>query len=168
VELPLAAFVGRHNIEARQPIAAWPDLEVARSSYLVALAHADLNFTSLDDETPLFGNVSEEALIERHVRSGVGEIVIKNRRPGCRAANPAEGLEHSRTRTLTVQVAKKALDSHPQLKGRLTLVISAALATYALAANRARDMLRSTRAMRLVHRAAAGVMAGVALATATR
>ena len=48
------------------------------------------------------------------------------------------------------------------------VVISATLAAYALAANRARAMLRSTRAMRLVHRAAAGVMAGVALAIATR
>jgi threonine/homoserine/homoserine lactone efflux protein len=48
------------------------------------------------------------------------------------------------------------------------IVLSATLFAYALAANRARAMLRSMRAMRLVHRAAAGVMAGVALAIATR
>ena len=48
------------------------------------------------------------------------------------------------------------------------IVLSATLAAYAFAANRAREMLRSTRAMRLVHRAAASVMAGVALAIATR
>ena len=48
------------------------------------------------------------------------------------------------------------------------LVISTTLGAYALAANRAREMLRSSRAMRVVHRAAAGVMAGVALAIATR
>ena len=48
------------------------------------------------------------------------------------------------------------------------VVLSATLGAYALAANRAREMLRSTRAMRLVRRAAAGIMAGAALAIATR
>ena len=48
------------------------------------------------------------------------------------------------------------------------LVMSATLAAYALAANRARGFLRSTRAMRIAHRAAGGVMAGVAVAVATR
>ncbi len=48
------------------------------------------------------------------------------------------------------------------------VVLSATLAAYALAANRAREMLRSTRAMRLVHRAGAAIMAGAALAIATR
>lgn len=48
------------------------------------------------------------------------------------------------------------------------IVLSLTLAAYALAANRAREMLRSTRAMRLVHRAGAGIMAGAALAIATR
>ncbi|MGO4872881.1 MAG: LysE family translocator [Roseiarcus sp.] len=55
-----------------------------------------------------------------------------------------------------------------EIAATMTLVISATLFVYALAANRAREMLRSTRAMRLVHRAAAGVMAGVALTIATR
>lgn len=73
----------------------WPDLEVACSSYLAALAHADLTFTSLDDEMLVFGNGREEALLERHVCSGVGEIVIKNSRPGCRVVIPAEGLDVS-------------------------------------------------------------------------
>jgi threonine/homoserine/homoserine lactone efflux protein len=48
------------------------------------------------------------------------------------------------------------------------LVMSATLAAYAIAANRARGFLRSTRAMRIAHRAAGGVMAGVAVAVATR
>jgi threonine/homoserine/homoserine lactone efflux protein len=48
------------------------------------------------------------------------------------------------------------------------IVISATLALYALAANRARALLRSTRAMRLVNRAAGGLMAGAAVAIATR
>ena len=39
---------------------------------------------------------------------------------------------------------------------------------YALAANRARALLRSARAMRFVHRAAGGLMAGVAVAVAAR
>jgi len=48
------------------------------------------------------------------------------------------------------------------------VVISATLALYALAANRARTLLRSTRALRFVNRAAGGLMAGVAVAVATR
>jgi threonine/homoserine/homoserine lactone efflux protein len=48
------------------------------------------------------------------------------------------------------------------------IVISATLALYALAANRARALLRSTRAMRFVNRAAGGLMAGAAVAIATR
>jgi threonine/homoserine/homoserine lactone efflux protein len=48
------------------------------------------------------------------------------------------------------------------------IVISATLALYALAANRARALLRSPRAMRFVNRAAGGLMAGAAVAIATR
>jgi threonine/homoserine/homoserine lactone efflux protein len=48
------------------------------------------------------------------------------------------------------------------------IVIFSPLALYALAANRARTLFRSTRAMRFVHRAAGGLMAGVAVAVATR
>jgi threonine/homoserine/homoserine lactone efflux protein len=48
------------------------------------------------------------------------------------------------------------------------IVISSTLALYALAANRARTLLRSTRAMRFVNRAAGGLMAGAAVAVATR
>ncbi len=48
------------------------------------------------------------------------------------------------------------------------VVISSTLFAYALAANRARGWMRSTRAMRRVRRAMAGVMAGVAVAIVTR
>jgi threonine/homoserine/homoserine lactone efflux protein len=48
------------------------------------------------------------------------------------------------------------------------VVMSATLTAYALAVNRARALLRSTRLMRLAHRAAGGVMAGAAVAVATR
>lgn len=50
----------------------------------------------------------------------------------------------------------------------MTFVLTATLAAYALAANRARALLRSSRAAKIAHRAAAGVMAGVAIAIATR
>ncbi len=48
------------------------------------------------------------------------------------------------------------------------VVIFSTLAGYALAANRARALLSSTRAMRFVQRAAGGLMAGAAVAVATR
>jgi len=55
-----------------------------------------------------------------------------------------------------------------ELAAVCALVIFSTLALYALAANRARNLLRSTRAVRFVHRAAGGLMAGVAVAVATR
>jgi threonine/homoserine/homoserine lactone efflux protein len=48
------------------------------------------------------------------------------------------------------------------------IVIFSTLALYAFAADRARRLLRSTRAMRFVNRAAGGLMAGAAIAVATR
>jgi threonine/homoserine/homoserine lactone efflux protein len=48
------------------------------------------------------------------------------------------------------------------------IVIFSTLALYAFAANRARRFLRSTRATRFINRAAGGLMAGVAVAVATR
>ena len=46
--------------------------------------------------------------------------------------------------------------------------LSAVLLTYALAANRARKLFSSSRAMKIINRGAAGVMAGAALAIAAR
>jgi threonine/homoserine/homoserine lactone efflux protein len=48
------------------------------------------------------------------------------------------------------------------------VVLPSTLAVYALAANRAREFLASTRAVRFVRRAAAGMMVGVAIAVAAR
>jgi threonine/homoserine/homoserine lactone efflux protein len=50
----------------------------------------------------------------------------------------------------------------------MVCVLSAVLLTYAFAANRARRLFRSSRAMKLVNRGAAGVMASAALAIAAR
>ncbi len=55
-----------------------------------------------------------------------------------------------------------------ELAALCAVVISCTLAAYALAANRARALFRSARAMRFAHRAAGGAMAGVAVAVATR
>ena len=55
-----------------------------------------------------------------------------------------------------------------ELAALSAVVISSTLAAYALAADRARALLRSSRAMRFARRAAGGVMAGVAVAVATR
>ena len=53
-----------------------------------------------------------------------------------------------------------------ELAAVCAVVMSCTLGTYALAANRARALFRSARAMRFVHRAAGGALAGVALAIA--
>jgi threonine/homoserine/homoserine lactone efflux protein len=48
----------------------------------------------------------------------------------------------------------------------MPLVLAPVLAIYAFAANRARALFRSPRAMTIANRSAAGVMAGVAIAIA--
>ena len=50
----------------------------------------------------------------------------------------------------------------------IVVVLSAVLAAYAVAAARARRLLRSARAMRLVNRGAGAIMAGAAAAVAAR
>ena len=50
----------------------------------------------------------------------------------------------------------------------LAAVLSAVMSVYALAADRARALFRSRRAMRAIHRASAAVMAGMAVAVITR
>jgi threonine/homoserine/homoserine lactone efflux protein len=50
----------------------------------------------------------------------------------------------------------------------MVVVLSSVLVTYALAANRARKLFLSARAMKFIHRGAAGIMAGAAAAIAAR
>ncbi len=69
---------------------------------------------------------------------------------------------------LVVDVRTLTATAFTELAAVSAIVIFSTLAGYALAANRARAFLSSTRAVRLVHRAAAGLMAGVAVAVATR
>ncbi len=69
---------------------------------------------------------------------------------------------------LVVDVKTLTLPALAELAAVSAIVIFSTLAGYALAANRARAFLSSTRAVRFVHRAAAGLMAGVAVAVVTR
>ncbi|RFB81261.1 LysE family translocator [Methylovirgula sp. 4M-Z18] len=55
-----------------------------------------------------------------------------------------------------------------QMAGVMVCIITPVLVGYALAAERARRLFRSARAMKMINRGAAGVMAGVAVAIATR
>ena len=55
-----------------------------------------------------------------------------------------------------------------ELAALCAVMLSAILMAYALAADRTRAFLRSTRAMRFAHRAAGGVMVGAAAMIATR
>jgi threonine/homoserine/homoserine lactone efflux protein len=54
------------------------------------------------------------------------------------------------------------------LAATIACVLSSTLLTYAFAANRARKLFRSSRAMKMINRGAAGVMAAAALAIAAR
>jgi threonine/homoserine/homoserine lactone efflux protein len=55
-----------------------------------------------------------------------------------------------------------------EIAATMIVVLSAVLLTYAIAANRARRLFRSSRAMKMINRGAAGVMAGAALTIAAR
>jgi threonine/homoserine/homoserine lactone efflux protein len=69
---------------------------------------------------------------------------------------------------LVVDLRTLTLPALAELAALCLIVMTATLGTYALVADRARGFLRSTRAMRVAHRVAGGVMAGVAVAVATR
>jgi threonine/homoserine/homoserine lactone efflux protein len=55
-----------------------------------------------------------------------------------------------------------------EIAATMAVALTSVLLIYALAANRARKLLRSSRAMKMINRGAAGVMAGAALAIAAR
>jgi len=69
---------------------------------------------------------------------------------------------------LVVDVQSLTVLALVELAAVCAIVIFSTLALYAIAADRARALLRSTRAMRFVNRGAAGLMAGAAVAVATR
>jgi threonine/homoserine/homoserine lactone efflux protein len=69
---------------------------------------------------------------------------------------------------LVVDVKTLAWTALAQLAVVCALVIFSTLAAYALAANQARSFLGSTRAIKIVRRASAALMAGAAVAVATR
>ncbi len=70
----------------------WPNADAARNAYGQALAHADIVFTSPEDETPVFGG-DMAALIERHKAADVRETVIKTNQPGSRIIIPGESAD---------------------------------------------------------------------------
>jgi threonine/homoserine/homoserine lactone efflux protein len=55
-----------------------------------------------------------------------------------------------------------------EIAATMIVVLSSVLLTYAIAANRARRLFRSARAMKMINRGAAGIVAGAALAIAAR
>jgi threonine/homoserine/homoserine lactone efflux protein len=69
---------------------------------------------------------------------------------------------------LAVDLARLDFAGFAVLAGISTVVLTATLSAYALAAQRARSWMRSSRAIRLARRTAAGVMAGVAVAVVAR
>ena len=69
---------------------------------------------------------------------------------------------------LVVDVRTLTLGELTELAAISVVVISSTLGAYAFAADRARSLFRSRRAMRFAHRAAGGLMAGAAAAVATR
>jgi threonine/homoserine/homoserine lactone efflux protein len=69
---------------------------------------------------------------------------------------------------LVVDLDGVTLATSIEIMATMVFILSAVLLAYALAANRARKLFASPRAMKMLNRGAAGVMAGAALAVATR
>jgi threonine/homoserine/homoserine lactone efflux protein len=69
---------------------------------------------------------------------------------------------------LVVDVGALNLMVGVEIAATMICVLSSVLLAYAFAANRARNLFRSSRAMKIVNRGAASIMAGAALAIATR
>jgi threonine/homoserine/homoserine lactone efflux protein len=69
---------------------------------------------------------------------------------------------------LVVDVHAMSVGVFVEIAAAMPVVLAPVLIAYALAANRARALFRSPRAMKMINRGAAGVMAGAAIAVATR
>jgi len=69
---------------------------------------------------------------------------------------------------LAIDVSTLGLAAFIELGAICAVILSSVLFAYALAANRARRFLASPRAMRVANRGLAGVLAGAAVAVATR
>jgi threonine/homoserine/homoserine lactone efflux protein len=69
---------------------------------------------------------------------------------------------------LVVDIRAMSVAAFAEIAAIMPLVLGPVLIAYALAANRARTLFRSPRAMKIINRGAAGVMAGAAVAVATR
>lgn len=69
---------------------------------------------------------------------------------------------------LVVDLRAVTLTVAVEIVATMAVLLSAVLLTYALAANRARKLFASPRAMKALNRGAAGVMVGAACAVATR
>jgi 2-dehydro-3-deoxygluconokinase len=70
----------------------WPNAEAARTAYTEALAHADVAFTSIEDEAPIFGG-DAAALLDRHRNAGVRETIVKTSQPSSRIVIPGERID---------------------------------------------------------------------------
>jgi threonine/homoserine/homoserine lactone efflux protein len=69
---------------------------------------------------------------------------------------------------LVVDVKAINVLAYAEMAAVIVVVITATLAGYALLADRARRLFRSTRALQLINRTTAGIMAGAAVTVATR
>jgi threonine/homoserine/homoserine lactone efflux protein len=69
---------------------------------------------------------------------------------------------------LVVDLRAMTIGTFAEIAVIMPLVLAPVLVVYALAANRARALFRSPHAMKMINRGAAGVMAGAAVAVATR
>jgi threonine/homoserine/homoserine lactone efflux protein len=67
-----------------------------------------------------------------------------------------------------VDLGRVSLFGYAELVAVTVTVLAVVLGGYILLAARARSLLRSTRAMRIVNRGTGAVMAGAAIAVATR
>ena len=68
----------------------WPSTDAARACYSELYAMTDIALPTFDDECLVFGQVSEEACLERLSEAGVSEIVLKLGAQGCRVRTNSE------------------------------------------------------------------------------
>jgi threonine/homoserine/homoserine lactone efflux protein len=106
-----------------------------------------------------------------------GPIIAAPRNAGWRGALGGLGVALSNPKTMMfylalvpnlIDVTTVPLVGFVELAAVITVILSAILAVYIAAAERARRLFRSQRAMRGVNRGASAMMAGCAVVVATR
>ena len=138
----------------------WP-LTRAKAVIHEAMKSVDIALPGLDDARKLTGLDQPDAIVDFYLKLGAKIVALT-------LGNPKVIVFFLSIMPLVVDLDAINARTALEVAATMIVVLSSVLLTYAIAANRARKLFRSSRAMKMINRGAAGIVAGAALAIAAR